>query len=101
MKKGIGPRGLGAPKSPAKMYNSPAKKAGPPSKKEIEYRSAQVKAAGDKQARKNDIKDGQTASYQLQKDMLPRTEANFTKYKAKATKDRLAKYNFPKSVSDK
>lgn len=29
MKKGIGPRGLGAPKSVAKMYNSPAKKNGP------------------------------------------------------------------------
>ena len=29
MKKGIGPRGLGAPKSAAKMYNSPAKKSGP------------------------------------------------------------------------
>ena len=29
MKKGIGPRGLGAPKSAAKMYNSPAKKNGP------------------------------------------------------------------------
>ena len=29
MKKGIGPRGLGAPKSAAKMYNSPAKKKKP------------------------------------------------------------------------
>ena len=27
MKKGIGPRGLGAPKSAAKMYDSPAKQA--------------------------------------------------------------------------
>jgi len=33
MRKGIGPRGLGAPKSPAKMYNSPAKKDGDPKKK--------------------------------------------------------------------
>lgn len=29
MKKGIGPRGLGAPKSAAKMYKSPAKKNKP------------------------------------------------------------------------
>lgn len=29
MKKGIGPQGLGAPKSAAKMYNSPAKKDKP------------------------------------------------------------------------
>ena len=34
MKKGIGPRGLGASKSPAKMYNSPAKKNGPGKKYE-------------------------------------------------------------------
>jgi hypothetical protein len=33
MKKGIGPRGLGAPKSMAKMYNSPAKKMTDPPKK--------------------------------------------------------------------
>ena len=32
MKKGIGPQGLGAPKSAAKMYNSPAKKKGPEGK---------------------------------------------------------------------
>lgn len=33
MKKGIGPHGLGAPKSAAKMYKSPAKKNGPEGKK--------------------------------------------------------------------
>ena len=33
MKKGIGPRGLGAPKSAAKMYDSPAKKMTDPPKK--------------------------------------------------------------------
>lgn len=98
MKKGIGPQGLGASKSPAKMYNSPAKQT---SEKEMAYRSAQVKADSEKQAEKNNIKDGQTASNQLKKDMMPRTDANFNKAKAKATKDRIAKYGFPKSVSDK
>ena len=100
MKKGIGPRGLGAPKSAAKMYNSPAKK-GPPSKKEQDYIVAQNKKADEKLARKNDINDGQTASQRLKKDMMPRTDANFSKAKAKATQDRLSGYGFPKSVSDK
>lgn len=101
MKKGIGPRGLGAPKSAAKMYNSPAKKSGPPSKKEQDYIVAQNKKADEKLARKNDIKDGMEASKRLEKSMLPRTDANFNKAKAGATADRMARYGFPKSVSDK
>lgn len=102
MKKGIGPRGLGAPKSPAKMYGakSPAKQ-GPPSKREQDYIVAENKKADKESARKNDIKDGQTASSRLKQDMMPRTDANFNKAKATATKDRLARYGFPKSVSDK
>jgi hypothetical protein len=102
MKKGIGPRGLGAPKSAAKMYGakSPAKQA-TPSKKEQDYIVAQNKKADEKLARKNDIKDGQTASYRLKQDWMPRTDANFNKAKAKATKDRIREYGFPESVSDK
>lgn len=102
MKKGIGPRGLGAPKSAAKMYGakSPAKQA-IPSKKEQDYIVAENKKADKESARKNDIKDGQTASYRLKQNMMPRTDANFNKAKATATKDRLARHGFPKSVSDK
>ena len=42
MRKGIGPRGLGAPKSPAKMYNSPAKKDGNPVKDAVKKIDAKV-----------------------------------------------------------
>lgn len=48
MKKGIGPRGLGASKSPAKMYGakSPAKKDGAKSNKEKAAMMAEKRAAG-------------------------------------------------------
>ena len=98
MKKGIGPQGLGASKSPAKMYGakSPAKQT-----KEQNYIVEENKKADKKLASKNDIKDGVEASKRLKKDMLPRTDANFNRAKAGATADRIAKYGFPKSVSDK
>lgn len=73
MKKGIGPRGLGAPKSAAKMYNSPAKKMTDPPKvslgnafgntksklmREPEGRLRSDAARGDKQAmQKLDTRD--------------------------------------------
>jgi hypothetical protein len=45
MKKGIGPRGLGAPKSAAKMYGkSPAKKTGDPRKDFIKSTSSKKPA---------------------------------------------------------
>ena len=54
MKKGIGPQGLGASKSPAKMYGakSPAKQT-----KEQNYIVEENKKADKKLARENDIKD--------------------------------------------
>lgn len=52
MKKGIGPRGLGAPKSAAKMYKSPAKKmTDPPTKKDIRVSDMYAGAAGAKEGR--------------------------------------------------
>ena len=80
-----------APESPAKQTK----------KREQDYIVAQNKKADKKSARKNDIKDGQTAGSRLKRDMMPRTDANFNKAKAKATKDRLARYGFPENVESK
>ena len=80
-----------APESPAKQTK----------KREQDYIVAQNKKADKKSTRKNDIKDGQTASSRLKQDMMPRTDANFNKAKAKATNDRLARYGFPENVESK
>lgn len=58
MKKGIGPRGLGAPKSMAKMYDSPAKKMTDPPKKafnkELKPLDGEKAGNSEPQAKKDD-----------------------------------------------
>lgn len=93
MKKGIGPQGLG---SPVKMYKSPAKQT-IPSKKEQEYIVANNKEADKKLAKKNDIKD----SYKAREAVKSGSYANYGDAKKDAAKSRVARYGFPKSVSDK
>lgn len=59
MRKGIGPRGLGAPKSPAKMYNSPAKMDGEPAKKPMKKNTAGfMKPAATKGSFQEFVNDG-------------------------------------------
>jgi hypothetical protein len=94
MKKGIGPQGLGASKSPAKMYGakSPAKQT-----KEQNYIVEENKKADKKLARENDIKD----SYKAREAVKSGGYANYDEAKKNATKSRVARYGFPESVSDK
>jgi hypothetical protein len=97
-------KGAAAPKArKTRKNNIPKynKGGGIPSKKEQAYIVAHNKKADKERAYKNDIKDGITASRYLKEKWMDRTDENFKRAKAKATKDRLASYGFPKSVSDK
>ncbi len=91
MRKGIGPQGLGASKSPAKMYGakSPAKQT-----KEQNYIVEENKKADKKLASKNDTED----SYKAREAVKSGSYANYDDAKKNAAESRTARYGFPKSV---
>jgi len=84
MKKGIGPHGLGASKSPAKMYNSPAKQSVPIEGQQKNYVKEPYKRQMGPLSQNNPHKPGTPESKKYRKDyQIQHYEAQRGKEKAK------------------
>jgi len=81
MKKGIGPRGLGAPKSAAKMYgDSPAKQTSAPTKEDKRIGDMYAGAAGSREGYyklEKHRKDNPRAAFRMPSDQYDRIQESY------------------------